>query len=168
MHKHQLYTLTKEDFRLPLAVDRCGKAITARADNIPMLCWPDGRWCFEANLYILELYEKGLSRKNGGSLKIYAANLSHLLRYCYQNHTDPINLTDNQFTLFIKGLQAERKNNRPDVRRRDANTIISIGRNCLDFLGCVGRFHNQSDFVSKKGRIRAEQKEFQIKYRSYM
>lgn len=163
MHKHQLYTLTNEDYRLPLAVGRRGEAITARADNIPMLCWPDGRWCFEANLYMLELYERGLSRKNGGSLKIYAANLSHLLRYCYQNQTDLINLTDSQFTLFIKGLQAERKNNRPDVRRRNANTTISIGRNCLDFLGCVGRFHNQPDLVSKKGRIKAEQKEFQIK-----
>ena len=164
MHKYQLYTLTSENYRLPFVVDSQSHVITVPADNIPMLRWPDSHWCFEANLYMLELCERGLSRKNGGgSLKTYAANISHLLRYCYQNRTDLINLTDNQFTLFIKLLQGERKNRNPDVRMRDANTVINIGRNCLDFLGCVGRFHNQPDFVSKKGQIRAEQKEFQIK-----
>ena len=164
MHNHQLYTLTQENYRLPFAIDFRGNLITTRADNIPMLCWPDGRWCLEANLYILELYERGLSRKNdGGSLKTYAANLSHLLRYCFQNNTDFINFTDSQFTLFIRGLQVERKNKKPEVRVRDANTIISIGRNCLDFLGCVGRFHNQPDFIGNKGQIKAEQKEFHIK-----
>lgn len=164
MHNHQLYTLTEENYRLPFALDFRGNIITTRADNIPMLCWPDGRWCLEANLYILELYERGLSRKNdGGSLKTYAANLSHLLRYCFQNNTDFINLTDSQFTLFIIGLQVERKNKKPEARVRDANTIINIGRNCLDFLGCIGRFHSQSDFVGNKGRIKAEQKQFQIK-----
>ncbi len=165
MHNHQLYTLTQENYRLPFAVDFRGSVITIRADNIPMLCWPDGRWCLEANLYIMELYERGLSRKNdGGSLKTYAANISHLLRYCFLNYTDFIDLTDSQFTLFIRGLQVERKNKKPEIKVRDANTIINIGRNCLDFLGCVGRFHDQSDFVGKKGRIKAEQKEFQIKF----
>lgn len=164
MSKHQLYTLTNDDYRLPIARDFRGEAITARADCIPMLVWPNNRWCLEANLYMLELYERGLSRKNGGgSLKTYAANISHLIRYCFANRCELINLTDSQFTLFIRGLQVERKAGHANVRVRDANTVINIGRNCLDFLNCIGRFHNQLDFVSKNGCIRAEQKEIQIK-----
>ena len=164
MVKHQLYALTQEDYRLPFAMNSGGGAITIRADSIPLLSWPNGRWCLEANLYMLKLYERGLSRKNGGgSLKVYAANISHLMRYCFNNHTDFIQLTDSQFTLFMKGLQVERKIEKPDVKVRDANTIINIGRNCLDFLDCIGRFHNQPDFMSKMGRIRAERKDIQIK-----
>ncbi|NDH67159.1 MAG: site-specific integrase [Gammaproteobacteria bacterium] len=162
MHR-QLYTITKQDYRLPIAMDTRGRAVTAQADNIPMLSWPNNHWCFEANLYMLELYERGLSRRNGGgTLAVYAANISHLLRYCFDNRTDLLSLTDSQFTLFIRGLQVERKKDRSSIRVRDANTIINIGRNCLDFLNCIGRFHNQLDFVSKNGRIRAERKEIQI------
>ena len=163
MHKSQLYTLSNNDYRLPLAIDLRGKTITANADNIPMMSWPNNRWCFEANIYMLELYEKGLNRRNGGTLKSYAANISHLIRYCFYNQTDFINLSDSQFVMFIKGLQGEQKNLNSSVRKRNANTIISIGRNCLAFLNFVGQFYNQYEFVNKNGRIRAEQKEFQIK-----
>lgn len=163
MRNRQLYTITRQNYRLPIAMDARGKALTTQADNIPMLSWPDNRWCFEANIYMLELYERGLSRRNsGGTLAIYAANISHLLRYCFENRTDLLSLTDSQFTLFIRGLQVERKKNGSNIRIRDANTIINIGRNCLDFLNCISKFHNQIDFVSKNGRIRADRKESQI------
>lgn len=163
MANHQLFALTRDNYRLPFAIDSKGSVITSRADSIPCVSWPDGRWSFEANLYMLELYERGLSRKNGGgSLKTYAANISHLIRYCFYNKTDFIQLTDAQFTLFMKGLQVERKNKNPNIKIRDANTSINIGRNCLDFLDCVGRFHHQPNFVSQEGRIKAEKKDIQI------
>lgn len=159
MGKYQLYTLTNENYRLPFAIDREGNVMTAPANHIPMLCWPNGRWCFEANIWMLQLYERNLSRRKGGSLKAYAGNISHLLRYCFEHQTDMINLTDGQFTVFIKNLQIEFHKRNPQVKARNANTIINIGRNCLDLLDCVGRFHHQPDFVSKEGRIRAERKE---------
>ena len=139
----QLYTLSKKNFRMPLGVDSDSSVFTTRADDIPMLCWSDGRWCFEANLYMIELYQRGLSRtNNGGTLKTYASNISHLLRYCFLNRTDFINLTDSQFTLFVKGLQGKIKNKTTVVKARNANTVINIARNCLDFLSCVARFYN--------------------------
>lgn len=164
MRKQQLYTLTHQDYRFPIAVTTHNQAITVSAERIPMLFWPDGRWCFEANLYMLELFERGLSRKeNGGTLAIYAANISHLIRYCFQHYIDFLHLTDNQFTLFIYALQKEQKRNQINHRKRNANTVINIGRNCLDFLFFLGRFHHQGDFIGKNGHIRAEKKEMCIK-----
>jgi len=161
---NQLYSFSKKDFRMPLGVDSDGSVFTTRADNIPLLCWPDGRWCFEANLYMIELYHRGLSRtNNGGTLKTYASNISHLLRYCFLNRTDFMNLTDSQFTLFVKGLQGKIKNKTTSVKARNANTVINIARSSLDFLCCVARFYNQSDFIGDKGRIKAKQKSVTIR-----
>jgi site-specific recombinase XerD len=162
--KAKLYHLTSQDFRLPFHIDKDRQVMTSPAQDIPMLSWPDGRWCLPANVYMLELYHRGLSRKNhGGTLLTYAANISHLLRYCHDNKTDLPDLTDNQFAFFMKTLQGERRVKAPEVHARDANSVIAIGRNCLDFLASVGRLHQDDDFIGPKGRIRAEQKEFEIR-----
>lgn len=163
MTKKQLFSLTSETYRLPFAVDSQHQIITMDASHIPMLQWPDKCWCFEINLYMLDLYKRGLSRRNnGGTLRTYAANLSHLIRYCYCNEVDFIDLTDNHFSLFIKTLQGERNIQNFNQLIRDANTIIHIGRNCLDFLRFVGEFHNRTNFVGDKGTICSIQKEFDL------
>jgi integrase len=162
--KTKLYQITTPTFELPIFVDSKRKVKTYPADDIPMLTWPDGRWCLPANTYMLELYHRGLSRKNsGGTLLTYAANISHLLRYCYDNMINLHELTDNQFTFFIKTLQGERRARTIEIYTRDANSVIAIGRNCLDFLASVGRLYQNDEFVSLKGQIRAAQKEFGIK-----
>ncbi len=164
MHKQQLYTLSEIDYRLPAFLDCSNRVITKPANDIPMIRWPSGRWCVDANIYMLELYERNLSRKfGGGTLKSYAANISHLIRWCYHNKTDFIDLTDSQFSLFVRGLMGETRPKQPDVRVRNANAVIAIGRNCLDFLSCVGRFHDQADLVNRRGQIQGEEKEFEIK-----
>ncbi|MFI5305271.1 MAG: tyrosine-type recombinase/integrase [Nitrospiria bacterium] len=76
---------------------------------------------------------------------------------------DFVDLTDNAFTFFIKGLQGERRVKNPEVFARDANSVIAIGRNALDFLACVGRFYNDDAFIGQKGRIRCELREFEIR-----
>ncbi|PPD54032.1 MAG: hypothetical protein CTY12_03975 [Methylotenera sp.] len=141
------------------------RVITKEAGSIPMISWPDGSWCLQANVYMLDLYYRGLSRKNkGGTLLTYAANISHLLRYIFNNKFDLAKLTDNQFSLFIKTLQAEKRGgDQPSVSVRDSNSVIAIGRNCLDFLATVGRLYQDENFVSPNGQIRAEQKEFSLK-----
>jgi len=71
-----------------------------------------------------------------------------------------VSLTDNEFTLFIKSLQGER---RADAAlKRGANSVIAIGRVCLDFLACVGRFHGENDFVGQKGQIRGHRRSFVV------
>lgn len=140
------------------------RVITREAVDIPMIMWPDGTWCFPANVYMLALFHRGLSRKNqGGTLLTYATNISHLLRYVFHNKIDLANLTDNQFSLFIKMLQGETRASQPEVHARDANAVIAIGRNCLDFLASVGRVYQDESFIGPKGQIRAEQKEFEVK-----
>ncbi len=162
--KSKLYHLTGSTFELPFHVGHDHKVNTTAAQDIPMLTWPDGSWCLLGNVYLLELYRRGLSRKNGGgTLYTYAANISHLLRYCFENKINLSEITDNEFSFFIKTLQGERRANRPEVFARDANSIIAIGRNCLDFMVTVGRFYQDENFIGPKGRIRAEQREFIVK-----
>lgn len=134
------------------------------AESIPFLRWPDGSWCLPGNLYMLELFRRGLSRKNGGgTLFTYATNISHLLRYCWRHRVDPIDLTDDQFTQFILKLSAEKRRRRPEVDARNANSVIAIGRNCLDFLNSVGRHSCDDSFIGPQGRIQCEQKEFVVR-----
>lgn len=160
MTKAQLYRLSGREFQLPLYVDSQGQVQCIPADNVPMLVWPNGRWCTQANLYMLELHGQGLSRKNsGGTLKTYGSNISHLIRFCYDHRIDFIELTDNQFTEFISKLTVEERIYEPGVKVRDANSVIAIGRNCLDFLFSVGRFHDDDGFIGLKGRIEARRKE---------
>ena len=163
MKKSKLYENTKKDFKLPLFVDRSHHVHTRPANHIPMIIWPDGRWCLLANMYMLYLYQKGLSRKNGGgTLKTYAANLSHLIRYCFYNQIDFIDLTDNQFTLFIKTLQGEHKTFKGGPLARDSNSVIAIGRNCIDFLNYVGEIYGDEDFIGFKGRIVTQKKKYRV------
>lgn len=72
----QLFKLTGDGFQ---TFDRLGEddtLIFKPADNVPMLFWPDGQWCLEANVFMQQLYTKGLSRRDlGGTLKTYAARL---------------------------------------------------------------------------------------------
>jgi len=85
-HNSKLYSKTSKIFELPLLISKNNSVVTSLADYFPTLSWPDGRWCFEANVFMLELYYKGLSRKNkGGTLLTYAANISPIIRYCYYN-----------------------------------------------------------------------------------
>jgi integrase len=111
---------------------------------------------------MLDLFRRNLSRRNdGGTLLTYATNISHLLRYCWDRRVDPINLSDDQFTQFIKDLIRERRAREPEVLARDANSVIAIGRTCLDFLVSVGRHACDDGFVGPQGRIQCEQREFQ-------
>jgi integrase len=156
VNNKKLYTLTSAEFRLPFHQDHQNNIITQPANDIPMMFWPDGSWCLLANFYMQDLFSDGFSRKNGGgTLKVYAANLSHLIRFCFYNKTDFYDLTDNQFTFFIITLASERSSSDPSVLARSSNHVIAIGRVCLEFLSQVGEWFSDLEFVSKNGQIRA-------------
>lgn len=159
----KLYHLTSDDFRLPYGVDRNSHVLSVRADNIPLLCWPDGRPCTEANLYMLHCFERGLSRKEGGgTLTQYAKLLSHIIRFCFNNNYSFMGLTDSRFSLFIRSLQGEMDPRKPEQRKRRAAHVANIGRTCLGFLGFVGELYLEPSFVGAAGTIRAETKEFKL------
>lgn len=165
MRNKKLYTLTLSNYRMPFYYDITNNIITSAANDIPMMSWPNGSWCLIANIYIIErLYKMNRSRKSGGgTLKTYAANLSHLIRFCYNNDVDFYRLTDNQFILFIRTISAERLDRDSSILARDANHVIAIGRVCLEFLNFVGSLYHNEKFVHPQGQIKADKKETVIK-----
>tara|TARA_B100002003_G_C14157587_1_gene557826 strand:+ start:5129 stop:6553 length:1425 start_codon:yes stop_codon:yes gene_type:complete len=151
-----------------------GRIETKDGSNMPHLVWPDGTPCNLANLYMLSLRERpgrggrqGLSRRGskGGTMGEYAAKLSQLVRFCYTNNWDFIQLTDDKFTLFINSLRSERAKHNPEARKKTETTITAVGRVCLDFLNYVGHFYDEPNFVSSQGTIRAAQKNLTISRR---
>jgi site-specific recombinase XerD len=101
------------------------------------------------------LYQRGLSRNNkGGTLKAYAVNISHLLRFCYENRIDPYQLSDTKFIVFVKSLETQYDK----CLIRSKNSVLAISRNCLDFLDYVGRLNDDLTFISSEGKIKAERR----------
>ncbi len=136
---------------------------------MPHIVWPNRTPCLLANLYMLSLRDrpgrggrKGLSRRGskGGTMGEYAAKISQLIRFCYYNEWDFIDLTDDKFSLFINLLRSERIATNSLIRKKTEITITAVGRVCLDFLSFVGAFHGDPDFVSPEGTIRATRKSF--------
>lgn len=161
--KSKLYHLTHQEFRLPFHVDKNHSVITVAANDVPMVFWPDGRWCLPANVFMLELFSRGLSRKNrGGTLFTYVSQISHLLRFCYANSLELQKISDSHFTLFIKTLGSE-KSAACSEPIRTATSVLAIGRVCLDFLASIARFYQLEKFIGPDGRIRAEMKEYEVR-----
>lgn len=158
MRGKKLYRHTTQAYRLPHYMDAVSGLVTTEASNIPFLHWPDGRWCLAANLYLIELYKRGLSRFNrGGTLFTYATSISHLIRFCFERRIEFIEMTDSDFTEFVVGLG--RETTRKKRRIRNENGVISIGRCCLDFLSSVGRNSCDDSFVGPAGRISCHKRE---------
>ncbi len=144
-----------------------GKLQTKDGSNMPFLLWPNDTPCLLPNLYMLQLRDRpgrgghqGVSRRGpkGGTMGLYASQLSQLIRFCYMNKWDFIDLTDDKFTLFINGLRAERAAYNVEVKKKNEQTITAVGRICLDFLYFVGQFYEDNHFVSEEGTIRAQHK----------
>ena len=150
-----------------------GKVSTKDGDNMPHMVWPDRSPCLLANLYMLSLRvrrgrsgRQGLSRRGskGGTMGEYAQKLSQLIRFCYNNNWDFINLSDDKFTSFINSLRNEKSGINPEIRKKTETTVIAVGRICLDFLCFVGEFHGDPNFVSANGTILASQQSVSITY----
>lgn len=158
----KLYQLTSATFDLVNFVDHDGIPKPLAASYQPTLYWPDGRWCFPATLYMAHLVRRARSRRNhGGTLHTYATQLSHLLRFCYRNRTDMADLSDNQFTLFVRGLSAPSGS----IRTRNPNSVRAICHVSLNFLQFVGDLYGIPNFISPQGVIRAEQVERKMRLR---
>lgn len=161
----QLYVLSQRTYKFPSYVDGQGRLHTRQADGLPLMTWPDGSWCHQANTFMRELLEKGLSRRNrGGTLGVAAAHISHLIRYCWQRRCDFCELTDNQFTEFITGLHTQKRSRDPSHNQRDANSVIAIGRSCLSMLECAARQTGDHQLLGPRGRIRATKLQHTIKF----
>lgn len=161
--KRQLYSLSQPKFLAPSYVDLDGKLHTRPADNLPLLVWPDGSWCHSANSFIRELFERNLSRRNnGGSLATAAADVTHLLRFCWGRRVDPSDLTDDQFREFIASLLKERRIGKPGQAARSPSRVVAIGRTCLQLLASI-EARSGVPLLGPTGRINAVLKDHTVR-----
>lgn len=159
----KLYRLTSKDCTLPLHVGPAGVS-RYPAHDVPQVVWPDGTVCWHVNLYLLSGYLKGRSRKNkGGTLLTWAKNLSHLVRWCFQNRVDFIDLTDSHFRMFINFLLQEKDDERPSERKRSEQQVANICATVLNFLAFTDERLPGLNLLGPSGRIHAEKKTFQVK-----
>lgn len=171
MRQNQLFTLIP-DIDLFHYYNFVGnRVVTKSRKNIPFVTWPDGQPCLIVNLFLLtSLNKKKLSTNHrGGTLRAYAKDLTHLIRYCFDNNTDFYEMNNSNFIMFMNGIQSERKRNKPDVKKRESNTSLQIGRLTLNFLDFVGHFYNDDNFVTKvikatKKTLRKESKKNKSQY----
>tara|TARA_Y100001968_G_C19447680_1_gene766361 strand:+ start:3083 stop:4474 length:1392 start_codon:yes stop_codon:yes gene_type:complete len=152
MSNHQLAIPLDSTSEIPVGYDDYAKQYKFRRfPNYPVLHWPNGVPCVEANLFIMD----GLLSKSwsiayaGGTVGNYASNLSHIIRYCYNNNIHFTELTDNRIELFVNGLLSEKKNN--GKRKRNNTTVNKIGRDTLKFLIFVGKKLRDKNFIGTKG-----------------
>lgn len=164
MSKRQLVSIIKGEFEIWDYYSHISAELKTRSiKDIPFIRWPNRLPCIEANLFMLSQFNKSLSRRvKGGTLRTYAFNLSHLLRFCFDSQINIIDLTEGRFTLFIRGLQAEKTSMGDRVRTN--NQVIKIGRTCIDFLRFVADFHAVENFIGQENfnAIKVEEKEFKI------
>lgn len=142
-------------------VDSRNRIVFRDAEEIPFISWPDGVPCNLANLYMIKIFEKG---RASTTLRQYAANISHILRFSFDKKIAFIDLDDNLFTQFIGELRNEVDPKNPNAKKRDSNTLNNIGRTSLDFLSYVGGFNLNQSFIQSS--IGAERRTSTIKVES--
>lgn len=159
---HQLFKIIPEMELVHYFDAVRGEVKLREANNLPFICWPNGVPCLAANAYMMYLYKRNLSRNNnGGTLRQFAKDISHLIRYCFDNSIDFIQMNDDRFTALIAKLRSEKDPLNPMARIRDSNTLNAIGRKCIDFLDFIGRLNGDDRFVIDT--VNAQQKKYQIR-----
>lgn len=143
----QLHTHASESFRVfsNLAADDSLSGRTARF--LPMIRWPNGRWCLEGNLFLNRLLDKGVSLKGkGGTLTTYCSYLAPLLRFCFFAKKQPSDLSDVDFKFVLSTLASiDKKKGKP---RNNRTTMVKIGSVWLEFLAFVGSYYSIEHFLS--------------------
>lgn len=96
----------------------------------PFMYWPSGKPCEPVNMYLLAIAHE----VTGDSLKTYAAELSHLIRYCGEKNAAIERLTNDDIHKLSKELQEERSHRHPLERVRNDNTVRGILSRTIRFL----------------------------------
>ncbi|ABE29472.1 phage integrase family protein [Paraburkholderia xenovorans LB400] len=139
MTSNQLFRLVR-DFSFPEPIEQnssTGEYLTCLT-TMPAamaICWPDGRPCCLAEMYLLERWPECTSRRlDGGSLKVFAAQLSLLLRFAFNSKVNLWDFDDLRMKTAISWLQRERSSRNPAEHRRDDNTTRRIVATWVSFF----------------------------------
>jgi integrase len=134
--QRQLFHLLRDVTVPDSSIDLDG-IITHSSTTVPAMFamhWPDGTPCVLVEMYLMDASETITVRSvDGGSLRVLASSLSHLVRYCWKTNKDFHRLDDNTFSEFVTGLCDRNDQNRPKNR----NTIRRIIDHCISFLDWI-------------------------------
>lgn len=119
-----------------------------KPQTIPYVTYDDGVPCYEVNLYLLSKLEEGVStRVGGGTLRTYANQIIHLVKYCQNNNVIFTQLTDSHFSQFIRCLISKRDN--LGNLKRTGRQVRQIGTQCIHFLMYVQGFYKLENFIGE-------------------
>jgi integrase len=135
----KLYFLVK-NLQLPAfaVTDPVTKSLISKSEVRPAgfsLSWPNGYPCIPGEMYLLERSATMTMRSgDGGSPKVLAAQLSLLLRLCWNARKELVELVDDDLRSFIEILLNERKRYNPRSARRNRNTVNRIIASWIGFF----------------------------------
>lgn len=95
--------------------------------------WPDGKPCIPVELYLLDRsLTVTLRRTDGGSLKVVAAHLTHIIRFCARADKQFWDLTTDDFHQFVQELREEARSD--GQKKRNGTTIRKVLDEVLRFF----------------------------------
>lgn len=136
--KTELYTEYKIA-ALPLSVALKGEhkyaGYSQTVENLILMRWPDGRPCHLINQWLLE---KALRTSAKDTTKVYASQLTHTIRYCFDSKIDFHDFTDEHFHKFSEKLQSVKKSNSlHSAEYIGGNHVRTIQQRTLHFLSWI-------------------------------
>lgn len=110
-------------------------------DNLPLFRWPDGRPCHLANQWIMNVSSATQAKDTA---RVYASQISHLIRYCYIKKIEIFDLTDNHFYGFTQYLKSNIiKYAAVDGEFVGRNHVRAVQLRCLYFLVWISKQFGQ-------------------------
>lgn len=110
----------------------------------PFTHWPNDAPCELVNAYLLDQSY----RTTGDTLKTYASQLTHLVRYCGTNDIPFESLEDRDIRELSNLLLREKAHGSPNKYSRNNNTVRDILARCLLFLVWL-----QDNNLQKSGQV---------------
>lgn len=108
-----------------------GTHITSQTISaFPFTYWASGKPCMPVNMYLLDIAPE----VTGDSLRTYATQLSHLVRYCSTELISIESLTDAHIHELSQRLQKQKSGCHPLERKRNDNTVRKILSRAIQFL----------------------------------
>ena len=132
----QLWSFADGNCHIPEYITIEKEIIKRSCKNAPVMHWPDGRVCWSVTHWLLTKY-KGLSSKSarGSSAGTYSSQISHLVRFVFNNRISFSDLNDDHFYEWAEILRKERHPHSIIFKRRRNNTQIGkIMRRAIAFL----------------------------------
>ena len=173
-----MYKRASEGFTLVSYFSAENGIVTFPAPRFPVMSWPDGSWCLEANLYLERLHKKrrALADRPDGSVLTYAGHLNHFLRFCFEHKIPFTEISNDEFTEFVDQLVEERTPENDETNARQLPGVRAIGTTTLSFIDFCGRLYGLGNLIGIDGQIlgspakgptarcRKSEREFEIRH----